>query len=115
MDKSTKYEHREAWRQVFGRTLRRMFKRQTDRLYEPDRQRLTEILTGVPGASPVWCGGCGEIMTPIVLADGNQTRLVAISCLGPCCVSLPVRAGVLMGGERGYPLTADPEKENCDA
>jgi hypothetical protein len=87
-----------ALRQL-GQGLRRLLKRTADPVYEPDTQRLSEIVTGIRGASPVWCGGCGEVMTPIVLADGDQTRLIAISCLSPCCVSLPVRAGLLMGGE----------------
>jgi hypothetical protein len=82
-----------------GCGLRQLFKCKSDAVYEPDRQRLAELLTGVRGASPVWCGGCGELMAPIALSDGEHTKLVAVSCLGPCCVSLPVRAGLLMGGE----------------
>jgi hypothetical protein len=76
-----------------------MFKRDAGGIYEPDRQRLAEILSGLRGASPIWCGGCGGLMVPIALSEGDHTRLVAVSCLDPCGVSLPVRAGLLMGGE----------------
>jgi hypothetical protein len=83
----------------FGAALREMFKRNRPVIYEPDPQRLAELVTGLRGASPMWCGGCGQPMTPIAVSEGDQTRLVAITCLNPCAVSLAVRAGLLTGGE----------------
>jgi hypothetical protein len=88
--------HARAAARMIGHKIFRNPKRR--RPYEPDLSRLAENLSGVRGASPVWCSGCGALLTPLVLGDGEETRLVAVSCL-PCAVALPVRAGLLMGGE----------------
>jgi hypothetical protein len=83
-----------------GRRLRRLFKRKNEPFYEPDTQRLAELMSQVVGASWCWCGGCGELLAPVVVGDDDCTRVVALGCrtCGPRS-GIPVRAGLLMGGE----------------
>ena len=81
-----------------SRNFRRIFRKQKRELYEPDAGRLAEILSGIPGASLIWCGGCGHLLAPVVLGDSEQTNLVALGCVD-CGHSLPVRRGLLIGDE----------------
>lgn len=88
-----------ALRQI-GQSLWRMFKRSNNKaVYEPDTQRLAELVSRVAGASWCWCGGCGELLAPVVV-DDDYTCVVALGCrnCGPTS-SIPVCAGRLMGGE----------------
>jgi hypothetical protein len=81
-----------------GRRVRRIFRKAERRpVYEPDKSRLAELVSHVPGASFVWCGGCGSMMHPVVLGDDDHTRVVALGC--DCGIGIPVRAGLLIGGE----------------
>jgi hypothetical protein len=82
-----------------GRRLGSIFRKaERQPVYEPDISRLAELVSRVPGSSWVWCSGCGSMMNPVVLGDGEQTRLVAVGCR-TCGVGLPVALGLLVGGE----------------
>jgi len=76
-----------------SRNFRRIFRKQKRELYEPDAGRLAEHLSGIPGASLIWCS-CGKLLAPVVLGNSEETRVVAVGCLD-CGLGLPVRVGLL--------------------
>ena len=80
-----------------SRNFRRIFRKQKRELYEPDAGRLAEHLSGIPGASLIWCS-CGKLLAPVVLGNSEETRVVAVGCLD-CGLGLPVRGGLLIGSE----------------
>lgn len=77
--------------------LRRLFNRlRSTPNSGPEMARLAAGLTGVGGSSFSWCGGCGRLLTPIVVGyDDGQAEVVALACV-PCRGVVPVCVGVLV-------------------
>jgi hypothetical protein len=82
-----------------GQALGRLFPTKSHQpFYEPDQSRFAELVSRIRGASLCWCGRCGSRLEAVVVGDGEQTRVVALGCEF-CGVGIPVRGGLLMGGE----------------
>jgi hypothetical protein len=57
-------------------------------------QVLASHLSGVRGASMVWCSLDGELLVPIVYAHDHGTEIIGLGCMG-CGEFVPTPAGVL--------------------
>jgi hypothetical protein len=78
---------------MIGRGLRRIFgpsQNRRDFLRSPAARAVAEYLSGIEGASLVWCG-CGELLAPIVYSEGEQAEIVALGCVHNGCGAVLVK------------------------